>query len=151
MPTESIFDKIMRIYRATNATEDLVQGIANLLPQLSSSAAVPSLEDIERLLADKNCYLLIAEADGTIAGMLSLVVVEIPTGRKAWIEDVVVDAVFRGQNIGVELVEKAKEIAIEIGAKKLYLTSNPSRQAAHRLYAKCGFEKYDTTLFRYNL
>lgn len=141
----------MRIYRATNATEDLVQGIANLLPQLSSSAAVPSLEDIERLLADKNCYLLIAEVDGTIAGMLSLVVVEIPTGRKAWIEDVVVDAVFRGQNIGVELVEKAKEIAIEIGAKKLYLTSNPSRQAAHRLYAKCGFEKYDTTLFRYNL
>lgn len=141
----------MRIHRATNATEDLVQGIANLLPQLSSSAAVPSLEDIERLLADKNCYLLIAEVDGTIAGMLSLIVVEIPTGRKAWIEDVVVDAVFRGQNIGVELVEKAKEIAIEIGAKKLYLTSNPSRQAAHRLYAKCGFEKYDTTLFRYNL
>ena len=141
----------MRIYRATNIDEKLVQSIANLLPQLSSNATAPSREELENLLANKNCYLLIAEADETIAGMLSLVVVDIPTGRKAWIEDVVVDATFRGQNIGVELVEKAKEIAAEIGAKKLYLTSNPSREAAHRLYAKCGFEKYDTTVFRIKL
>ena len=141
----------MRIYRATNIDEKLVQSIANLLPQLSSNATAPSREELENLLANKNCDLLIAEADETIAGMLSLVVVDIPTGRKAWIEDVVVDATFRGQNIGVELVEKAKEIAAEIGAKKLYLTSNPSREAAHRLYAKCGFEKYDTTVFRIKL
>ena len=141
----------MRIYRATNVDEKLVQSIANLLPQLSSSATAPSRKELENLLANKNCHLLIAEADEMIAGMLSLVVVDIPTGRKAWIEDVVVDAAFRGQNIGVDLVEKAKEIAAEIGAKKLYLTSNPSRQAAHRLYAKCGFEKYDTTVFRIKL
>ena len=138
----------MRIYRATNVSEKLVQGIANLLPQLSSSATAPNHEEIENLLADKNCHLLIAEIDGEIAGMLSLVVVNIPTGRKTWIEDVVVDSKFRGQNIGFELVEQAKKLSQELGAKKLYLTSNPSRQAAHRLYAKCGFEKYDTTLFR---
>ena len=138
----------MNIYRATNVSEKLIQGIANLLPQLSSNATAPSLDELKLLLADENCHLLVAEEDETIAGMLSLVVVNIPTGRKAWIEDVVVDASFRGRNIGVELVEKAKEIATQIGAKKLYLTSNPSRQAAHRLYAKCGFEKYDTTLFR---
>lgn len=138
----------MRIYRATNVSEKLVQGITNLLPQLSSSATAPSHEEIENLLADKNYHLLIAEIDGEIAGMLSLVVVNIPTGRKTWIEDVVVDSKFRGQNIGFELVEQAKKLSQELGAKKLYLTSNPSRQAAHRLYAKCGFEKYDTTLFR---
>ena len=138
----------MRIYRATNATEELVQGVANLLPQLSSNATAPTLEEMEKLLADENCHLLIAEIDGTIAGMLSLVVVNIPTGRKTWIEDVVVDSKFRGQNIGFELVEQAKKLSQELGAKKLYLTSNPSRQAAHRLYTKCGFEKYDTTLFR---
>ena len=130
----------MRIYRATNVSEKLVQGIANLLPQLSSSATAPNHEEIENLL--------VAEIDGEIAGMLSLVVVNIPTGRKTWIEDVVVDSKFRGQNIGFELVEQAKKLSQELCAKKLYLTSNPSRQAAHRLYAKCGFEKYDTTLFR---
>ena len=141
----------MRIYRATNITEELVKGVANLLPQLSSNATAPSAEELENLLAKDNLHLLVAEIDGTIAGMLSLVIVDIPTGRKAWIEDVVVDSAFRGQNIGVELVEKAKEIAIETGAKKLYLTSNPSRLAAHRLYSKCGFEKYDTTVFRYKI
>ena len=138
----------MNIYRATNVSEKLIQGIANLLPQLSSNATIPSLDELKLLLADENCHLLVAEDDGVIAGMLSLVVVNIPTGRKAWIEDVVVDASFRGRNIGIKLVEKAKEIATQIGAKKLYLTSNPSRQAAHRLYAKCGFETYNTTVFR---
>ena len=141
----------MHIYRAEKLTEELVQGVEKLLPQLSSSAIAPSHEELKNLLADKNCHLLIAEADGAIVGMLSLVVVNIPTGRKAWIEDVVVDSTFRGRNIGGQLVEKAKEIAVEIGAKKLYLTSNPSRQAAHHLYLKCGFEKYDTTVFRYKL
>ena len=138
----------MHIYRATNATEKLVQGVANLLPQLSSNATAPTFEEMEKLLADENYHLLIAEIDGEIAGMLSLVIVNIPTGRKTWIEDVVVDSKFRGQNIGFELVEQAKKLSQELGAKKLYLTSNPSRQAAHRLYTKCGFEKYDTTLFR---
>ena len=138
----------MRIYRATNVSEKLVQGVANLLPQLSSNATAPTFEEMEKLLADENYHLLIAEIDGEIAGMLSLVIVNIPTGRKTWIEDVVVDSKFRGQNIGFELVEQAKKLSQELGAKKLYLTSNPSRQAAHRLYTKCGFEKYDTTLFR---
>ena len=80
--------------------------------------------------------------------MLSLVIVNIPTGRKAWIEDVVVDGAFRGQNIGSKLVEYAKQSAKDLEVKKLYLTSNPSRKAAHALYKKCGFETYDTTLFR---
>ena len=99
----------MHIYRAEKLTEELVQGVAKLLPQLSSSATAPNHEELKNLLADKNCHLLIAEADGAIAGMLSLVVVNIPTGRKAWIEDVVVDSTFRGRNIGGQLVEKAKK------------------------------------------
>jgi GNAT superfamily N-acetyltransferase len=83
--------------------------------------------------------------------MLSLVIVDIPTGRKAWIEDVVVDENFRGLNIGYALVERAKKLAVEMGARKIYLTSNPSRKAAHALYHKCEFEIYETTLFRLNL
>jgi GNAT superfamily N-acetyltransferase len=70
------------------------------------------------------------------------------TVRKAWIEDVVVDETARGLHIGQTLVERAKEEAIKLGAKKIYLTSNPSRKAAHALYNKCGFEEYDTTVFR---
>ncbi|MBQ5648212.1 MAG: GNAT family N-acetyltransferase [Alistipes sp.] len=138
----------MEIYRITEYSTDVAEAFAKLLPQLSSSAQIPTTEQIEALLSNPNTHLFVAEREGTIVGMLSLVVVDIPTGRKAWIEDVVVDEVARGLHIGEALVEKAKEEAATLGAQKLYLTSNPSRKAAHALYHKCGFEEYNTTLFR---
>ena len=138
----------MKIYRITECSANLIEVLEQLLPQLSSSATVPSEEYIERMLNNENFYLFVAEHEGAIVGMLSLVVVDIPTGRKAWIEDVVVDSRARGLHIGQALVEEAKVCAKEVGAKKIYLTSNPSRKAAHALYKKCGFEEYDTTIFR---
>lgn len=138
----------MKIYRTTEYSTHLAEAIARLLPQLSASAQAPTAEQIRTLLDSPNTHLFIAEHEGSIAGMLSLVIVDIPTGRKAWIEDVVVDKAFRGQNIGAQLVEQAKLTATEVGAKKLYLTSNPSRKAAHALYKRCGFEEYGTTVFR---
>ena len=138
----------MKIYRVTECSANLIEALEQLLPQLSSSATMPSEEYIESMLNNENFYLFVAEHKGAIVGMLSLVVVDIPTGRKAWIEDVVVDSRARGLHIGQALVEEAKVCATEVGAKKIYLTSNPSRKAAHALYKKCGFEEYDTTVFR---
>lgn len=138
----------MNIYRITTLSDSLIEAFERLLPQLSSSSQKPTNHAITGLLNNPNTHLFVAEEEGIIAGMLSLVVVDIPTGRKAWIEDVVVDSAFRGRKIGEALVEKAKVEASALGVKKLYLTSNPSRKAAHALYAKCGFEIYDTTLFR---
>lgn len=138
----------MNIYRAKIWSEELSDAIARLLPQLSKNAVLPSQEELTKLLAEDNTHLIVAEIDGVIAGMLSLVIVNIPTGGKAWIEDVVVDGQFRGQNIGARLVEFALNTAENLAVKKVYLTSNPSRKAAHALYKKCGFETYDTTVFR---
>ena len=138
----------MKIYRVTECSANLIEALEQLLPQLSSSATMPSEEYIESMLNNENFYLFVAEHEGAIVGMLSLVVVDIPTGRKAWIEDVVVDSRARGLHIGQALVEEAKVCATDVGAKKIYLTSNPSRKAAHALYKKCGFEEYDTTVFR---
>ena len=138
----------MKIYRVTECSANLIEALEQLLPQLSSSATMPSEEYIESMLNNENFYLFVAEYEGAIVGMLSLVVVDIPTGRKAWIEDVVVDSRARGLHIGQALVEEAKVCAKDVGAKKIYLTSNPSRKAAHALYKKCGFEEYDTTVFR---
>jgi GNAT superfamily N-acetyltransferase len=138
----------MNIYRITTPSDALIEAFERLLPQLSSSAQTPNNEAITALLSNDNTHLFVAEEEGIIAGMLTLAIVELPTGRKAWIEDVVVDSTFRGRKIGEALVERAKSEASALGVKKLYLTSNPSRKAAHALYAKCGFEVYDTTLFR---
>lgn len=138
----------MRIYRVTTPSAKLSEALARLLPQLSSSASLPTDKYLEEMLRNDNTHLFAAEYKGAIVGMLTLVIVDIPTGRKAWIEDVVVDDQARGLGIGKALVEKAMACAKDVGARKLYLTSNPSRKAAHALYTKCGFEEYDTTVFR---
>ena len=141
---------MIEIYEVTTASEKLSEALERLLPQLSQSAQIPSNQYVEQLLEGDSTHLFVAESEGEIVGMLSLVVVDIPTGRKAWIEDVVVDEKARGLRIGHALVEKAKEEAVLLGAKKIYLTSNPSRVAAHRLYKSCGFEQYDTAVFKMN-
>ena len=138
----------MKIHRISTHSTELSEALVRLLPQLSQSIQIPNSQQIEALIKSDNTHLFIAELDNRIVGMLTLAVVDIPTGRKAWIEDVVVDEAARGLQIGQALVEKEKEMAASLGAKKIYLTSNPSRKAAHALYHKCGFEEYDTTVFK---
>ena len=142
---------MVKVYKVATVSAKLSKALERLLPQLSQLAQMPNTQQLEQLIECNSTHLFVAELDDEIVGMLSLVVVDIPTGRKAWIEDVVVDEAARGLHIGQSLVEKAKEVATELGSKKIYLTSNPSRKAAHALYEKTGFERYDTTLFRINL
>ena len=88
------------------------------------------------------------DEDERILGMLSLVVFDIPTGRRAWIEDVVTDQAARGQGVGQGLVDAAVEHARELGAKTVDLTSRPTREAANRLYRRVGFLQRETNVYR---
>ena len=107
-------------------------------------------ERLGRIVATPDAHLLLAEtADGRIVGMLSVALYDVPSGRKAWIEDVVVDAAARGAGVGERLVREALTLARREGAVKVLLTSNAARQAAHRLYERVGFVRYDTDVFRY--
>ena len=58
---------------------------------------------LARIVESEASTLLIARSDGVITGTLTLVMFEIPTGMRAWIEDVVVDEAARGQGIGEAL------------------------------------------------
>ena len=142
---------MIRIYEITEYSDRLTAAFARLLPQLSERLSVPDPKTVARLVASSATRLLAAEDAGEVVGMLSLVVYDVPSGRKAWIEDVVVDAAARGCGIGEALVRDALLLARSEGATCLLLTSRPSRQAAHRLYEKMGFAKYDTDLFRIDL
>ena len=82
--------------------------------------------------------------------MLTLVVFPIPTGVRAWIEDVVVTASARGQGVGALLTREAVRIAGEEGARTVDLTSRPDREAANRLYARLGFERRETNVYRHS-
>ncbi len=136
-----------KIYRISGVDARLVAAFERLMPQLSAALTPPSAERLEQLVAAPRTVLLAAEAEGEVVGLLSLVWYDVPSGRKAWIEDVVVDAACRGGGVGAALVEEALQEARAVGVDCVMLTSNPSRLAAHRLYRKAGFEVYDTNLF----
>ncbi len=142
----------MRIETCTAVDDDLVAAMARLVPQLSSSSPAPDAAALAAIVDSDACHLLLArDDDATILGSMTLVVFPIPTGIRAWIEDVVVDGDARGRGVGEELNRAALEIARGLGAKTVDLTSRPSREAANRLYRRIGFEPRETNVYRYTL
>lgn len=133
--------------------EETVSAFARLLPLLSSTAPVPDRARVARVLghAANTVFAARAAADGRILGLLTLVVVELPTGTQTRIEDVVVDDSARGLGIGRALVQAALRAAADGGARFVELTSAPHRVAARELYRKLGFEQRDTGVFRHAL
>ena len=141
----------VEVTEATEATAELVEAFERLTPQLSSSNPPPTAEALEAIATSDASRLLIAQADGIIVGSLTLVLVRIPTGLRAIIEDVVVDEQCRGQGVGRVLNEAALELARAAGAVTVDLTSRPSREAANRLYLSLGFAVRNTNVYRYQL
>lgn len=132
------------------ATPELAEAFARLVPQLSSSSPPPTLDALERVVSCETNSVLVAfdAASGEVLGTLTLVVFPIPTGTRAWIEDVVVDGAARGRGVGEALNREALRLAASLGAKTVDLTSRPSREAANRLYQRIGFEPRDTNVYR---
>jgi len=134
----------------TAVDDDLVAAFARLIPQLSKSSPPPSREVLEEIVASDATHLLVARDEaGRVLGSLTLVLFRIPTGLRAWIEDVVVDGEARGQGVGEALNRYAIDVAAERGARSVDLTSRPSREAANRLYRRLGFEPRETNVYRY--
>jgi ribosomal protein S18 acetylase RimI-like enzyme len=136
---------------ADQMTEELVAGLNRLLPQLSTSAPPLTTSDVETLVASPATVVFIARDDGQIVGSLTLVVFPIPTGLRAWIEDVVVDVSARGKGVGEALTNAAIDESRRRHVRSIDLTTRPSREAASRLYARLGFEVRDTNVFRFQL
>jgi len=148
----------MEITIVTELTDELVEAFNRLVPQLSSSSLPPTSEELREMVTAPCNNVFIARdpeqgpgTGGKIVGTLTLVVFRIPTGVRAWIEDVVVENTIRGKGIGEALTRAALERAAELGAKTVDLTSRPSREAANRLYQRVGFQLRETNLYRYNL
>ncbi len=137
---------------ATMPDDELVAAFGRLVPQLSPSAAVPTPDLIREIVEAQASTVLVARDlrdQGRIVGMLTLIVFRIPTGVRAWIEDVVVDETARGRGVGEALSQEAVRRALDLGARTVELTSRPSREAANRLYQRLGFVRRDSNLYRY--
>jgi ribosomal protein S18 acetylase RimI-like enzyme len=136
---------------ATEVDGELLDAFARLVPQLSS-APPPTAAELAEMLASPVTTVFVARDDaGVIIGTLTLAMFRIPTGIRAWIEDVVVDDRARGQGTGAALTRAALDKAAEIGARTVELTSRASRQAANQLYQRLGFVTRETNVYRYQL
>jgi ribosomal protein S18 acetylase RimI-like enzyme len=136
---------------ASTVDDELVTAFERLIPQLSSSNPPPTASELTDLVSSDASTLFIARVNGQIVGSLTLAMFRIPTGIRAWIEDVVVDSNARGHGVCEALNMAALEYAKKNGAITVELTSRPSREAANRLYQRIGFKARETNVYRFEL
>ncbi len=139
----------MKVVEANEVTDSLVEAFTRLIPQLSRKSRIPSASELGKIVSSDASTLLLAYDGDRIVGSLTLVMFRIPTGLRAWIEDVVVDETARRQGVAEALNREALRRATETGARTVDLCSRPSREAAIRLYQKLGFKERGTNVYRF--
>jgi ribosomal protein S18 acetylase RimI-like enzyme len=142
---------MVEIVEVSEVDDEVVAAMNRLIPQLSSSNPPPTRDELAAIVGSDTTILLLARDESGVLGSLTLALFRIPTGQRAWIEDVVVDADARGKGVGRLLNEAALDLARRAGAKTVELTSRPSREDANRLYRRLGFVERETNVYRYQL
>ena len=141
----------VEIFELKDACGCYVGPMNRLLAQLSSSGACIDIAQLQALVESEASHLFLAKYKGNVVGMLTLGEYLAPTGRKMWIEDVVVDEAARGLSIGRAMVGHAIEYAKGLGGGALMLTSRPSRVAANNLYRSCDFKQKETNVHKMDI
>jgi len=137
------------IETVSEVTADVVGAFRKLLPQLSSRAAALGNEALATVASCEANTLLVARVADQIVGTLTLVMTPLPSGLRAHIDDVIVDADARGHGVGMALVDHALDVARAAGARTVDLPSRPSREAANRLYERAGFQRRESNVYRF--
>jgi ribosomal protein S18 acetylase RimI-like enzyme len=144
----------MHIEKVSEVTEEIYTAIKLLVPQLGAHKVIPTWDELSALVRAEASTLLIVrypDENSEIVGMLTLVVYRVPTGVRSIVEDVIVDEKMRRRGIAEALMRRAIEMAEQAGADVLTLSSNPSREAANKLYQSMGFEKRETNSYLYKI
>ena len=127
----------------------LIAPIADMLAQLTARKYPFGERELRAIIEDTASKLFVMRDDKRIMGMLTLGHYTSPTGRKVWVEDVVVSAEYRGKGLGRRLINHAIEYCREnLSPCTLMLTSNPARVAANELYRTSGFEPKQTNVYK---
>jgi ribosomal protein S18 acetylase RimI-like enzyme len=142
------------VTQATELTDDLYLACQRLIPQLTSINPPPTPGDLAQIISSSSSILFFAKHTDfghEVIGIATLILYRVPTGQRAYIEDVVVEEKARGRNVGEALTLACLERARQGGASQAMLTCNPGRLAANKLYQRVGFELRKTNVYRYNL
>ncbi len=119
--------------------------VTALLTELGRQALTPETTEAvqavyARHIGDPETASLVAEWNGEIVGFLSLIFRERLNHdhRQAWIPDLIVTELARGQGFGRALLERAFALATERGCDRVTLESGYARTVAHQVYEAVG-------------
>ena len=125
----------MKIEQLTHIDNTVLKAFKKLIPQLTGDPErYPTREELEEVIQSEDTLVFVAKENDEILGTTTLALYRIPSGIKAWIEDVVVDESARGKGVSVAVMNHAMDAARQIGVEKVDLTSQPFRVAANNLY-----------------
>lgn len=119
--------------------------ICNLMQELTKGIKCPSQEMLYRALSSGT--IVVARQDSRIIGMSTFKYYDALSGRKGWIEDLVVNNDFRNKGVAGLIMKEVEAFAKKNNVDSINLTSRPERVAAHRFYEKQGFSKRITDVF----
>lgn len=134
----------------TYSTEDAIQ-IGKLLPSLSARFTDQPVDEtlLKEIIDSPHHEQIVARQDGKIVGAATLsITIGTGAGRKAYLEDLIVDQITRGQGVGSAMWEEITKWCTERGVG-LFFTSNAQKEAAHRFYLAHGATTRDTTVFQW--
>jgi ribosomal protein S18 acetylase RimI-like enzyme len=139
----------MKIEEITNYDIEIKIAIDNFLKLLVDKPMFISELLLKELVTSDNSHLFFAiDENDHYMGMLTMGIYLSPTGKKGWIEDLVVSDKYRGQGVGENLTQFAIQFSQQKQVGLLMLTSNPARVAANNLYNKLGFEKKESNVYK---
>jgi len=121
-----------------------VERAAPLMADLGYPVTVDTFaERFAALSANPSSAVLVAEADGSFLGLVSVHSFEMlhRPGRLGRITALVVASSARGRSVGTELLKAAEEHLQQSGCTILEVTSNDRRADAHAFYAARGYRE----------
>lgn len=127
-----------------NAKVGDAAAIAGLLGQLGYPSAPDAVETrIARMLSEPGQHVLVADDDGRVVGMGSVIVRHVVNNDApfARLASLIVGEDRRGEGIGHAIVERAEAIARDAGCFVIEVTSAEHRAGAHRFYERLGYEE----------
>ncbi|WP_422082354.1 GNAT family N-acetyltransferase [Ulvibacterium sp.] len=89
--------------------------------------------------------------ENQIVGVAVMAEYSVISGRKGWIEDVVVDEAHRGKGIGRKLMEFLIAQGRQKGISEILLFTGYHRKPAHQLYQNLGFRKKESQIYTLKL
>lgn len=134
-------------------TQDL-DGLLQLYTQLHDNPfpeKEQSLYDLwERILADTNHHIIVAEEEGGIVSSCVCIIVPNLTHNQrpyALIENVITDEAYRKKGLASACLNYAREIAKKENCYKIMLLTGSKQDSTLNFYEQAGYNRNDKTAF----